>query len=224
MSYRACSAAVLSLAFLVLRVSLASPAAVIPTDPQVSLPHQINLMGLNSGVVDPFGEFSVIVRDFVGFPIEGVTVWLYFDRCSDLRIGAIQPFPGIEVSCTNTVGTVWAVTDASGTATFRIVGGARNYSGGSPGAGFGCADVYVDDCVVCHYFAGRVNVGAFDENGASGVNPADISVWLRDSFAPHFVGRSDFDGSHSITPADLSLILSVSLAGGSSTSAPSYCH
>lgn len=69
-----------------------------------------------------------------------------------------------------------------------------------------------------------LNVAAYDQNGSGGVNPADISVWLSDSFDVDFEGRSDFNCSNGVNPADLSLLLQTSLLAGSVQSAADYCQ
>ncbi len=72
---------------------------------------------------------------------------------------------------------------------------------------------------------GLINVGAFDEDGSGGVNPADIAAWLTDAFdAGAYRSRSDFNCSNSINPADLAELLNTLLRGGSSNSCSDYCH
>jgi hypothetical protein len=114
---------------------------------------------------------------------------------------------------------VSAFTDEHGMATFRIVGAARNLTGGDPGAGFRCARIYADGVLIAY-----VNIGAYDEDGSGGVNPADLSVWMVDFFEGVYLGRSDFNCSQHINPADLALLLNVALHEGSRTSPQSYCH
>ena len=111
-----------------------------------------------------------------------------------------------------------ASTDITGSVTLTIVGSASNTFSFAPAAGYGCASIFADGVNL-----GRVNVGAFDQNGAGGVNPADFSVWLTDSFDEDVEGRSDYNCSNSVNPADLSLLLGVSLGSGSVISCSSYC-
>ena len=204
-------------------VSLAAApivSATTPEPPNASVPCQIQFVGLSGGTADPSGDFSVVVRDLAQNPIAGATVVIDFNTCMDLRLASVQPHPGVIVDCmSGPVGTVQATTDATGTALFRIVGGARNTTGAVPGAGFKCAGVYADGV-----FLGRVNVGAFDQNAVGGVNPTDVSLWLADLFSGAYFGRSDFDCSQSLTPVDLSWVLSVSINGLSGASAAAYCN
>ncbi len=210
------------LASLVTAAALAIPAmglADLPCGPDcVSMPCQVNLVGATGGEADAVSEFSIVVRDLAQNPIANSIVLIDFAACPDLRIAAQQPFSGVTANCGGSVGAVSAITDATGIATFRIVGGARNLTGGVPGAGFRCARVYADGVLV-----GTLNVGAFDQNGVGGVNPVDVSVWLMDFFTGTYVGRSDFDCNQTLSPVDLSRLLSVSIAGGSTSSAAAYC-
>ena len=117
---------------------------------------------------------------------------------------------------------VHATTDANGQARFRIAGGGTLTAGGAPGAGYGCAVVRAGTENL-----GAVNVAALDLNGASGLNPVDLALFLSDSFASAsgaYVGRLDYNCSHSVNPADFAMQLSASLGGGSMSSASGYCQ
>lgn len=217
--HRAYPAALLVLSVLVSGVAAGLVGADTPEPPNATMPCHINLVGTTGGTADAAGEFSIVVRDFANNPMAGSVVSVFFAECADLRIAAVQPFPGLTVDCGATVGTVTGITNGDGIVEFRIVGGARNLSGGAPGAGFRCARVYADGVLL-----GTVNVGAFDQNGAGGVNPVDVSLWLGDIFSGSYFGRSDYDCSGTLSPVDLSRLLSASLSGGSMASAASYCH
>jgi len=73
-----------------------------------------------------------------------------------------------------------------------------------------------------------VNVGAYDLNGAGGVNPADVSLMINDSLdyagSGVYVGRSDYNCTNSLNPADVALLLAVSLAFSSLVSGVAYCQ
>jgi hypothetical protein len=202
-----------------------SVMAAVPSPTDSDVPCQINLVGTTGGVADSRGQLTMTIRDLAHNPIAGSSVVIDFDACTpDIRVCSVQPFAGVTADCSTTVGEVNAVTDGSGVVTLRIVGGANNAASGTPAAGFRCATVYADGVSM-----GTTNIGAFDENGAGGVNPADVSTWLSDSFDGDYEGRSDFNNACSnvsgvINPADLSLLLGVSLGGGSFTSCGAYCH
>jgi hypothetical protein len=179
-------------------------------------PCGFNLVGFKAGVADPHGEIRL--RIGVGptcTPVGGVPVELDFTRCKpDIRLCATQDNVACPLYLTS--------TDADGYITIRL-GGASNNTGASPGySGAACGG----GCVTVRIHAepiGTLSVGAFDQNGGGGVNPADISLWLSDAFAPQYVARSDYDFSNRIGPADLALLLQVSLDGNSVTSGNPYC-
>jgi len=201
-------------------LAASSAMAAVPSPADSDVPCGLNLVGSTSGVADSRGEFTITVRDLAHNPIAGSSVVIDFNACSvDIRVCSVQPVAGVTADCSGAVGEINAVTDGAGTVVLRIVGGARNIASGSPASPFKCATVYADGVNL-----GNINVGAYDENGAGGVNPADISVWLPDSFDADYVGRSDFNCTNTVNPADLSLLLGVSLGGGSFASCASYCH
>lgn len=208
-----------------LAVAATSAMAAVPSPDDSDVPCGINLVGTTGGVADSKGEFTIVVRDLAQNPIAGSSVVISFDACEiDIRVCSVQPFSGVVADClSGPVGEISAVTDGAGTVVLRVVGGARNSGGGAPAEGFKCATVYADGVNLTLPVSG-LNVGAFDENGAGGVNPADISVWLSDSFDADFEGRSDFNCSNSANPVDLALLLSASLGGGSATSCAAYCN
>lgn len=198
---------------LVLTVPFAAGAH-IPTPPRVTLPQVIPLIGASSaGEADPAGQFSIVVRDFIGNLIPNASVEIDLMACSDLRIAAQQPFAGLHTECASHV--VWAKTDGAGTARFSIVGDASN-SGAAEGSGFLAGRVYVDGT-----FVGTRTVCAYDQDGLNGVAANDVSRWLADYSAGRAVGRSDYDGSAELGANDLSLWLAVYFAAGSRASAGS---
>lgn len=198
-----------------------SAMAAVPSPADSEVPNGLNLIGTASGVADVRGEFSITIRDLAHNPIAGSSVVISFDGCTpDIRICATQVTAGVTPDCASgPVGEISGVTDGTGVVTFRIQGGAANTFSGSPAAGINCGVVFADGVNM-----GPINVGAYDENGAGGVGPADVSVYLADQFDPDVEGRSDFNATGTITPADLSLLLGVVLGGGSTSSCASYCH
>jgi hypothetical protein len=202
----------------VLAASTAMAAVPSPADSDV--PCGLNLVGTTGGVADVRGEFTITVRDLAHNPIIGSSVVVDFNGCAvDIRVCSVQPVAGVTADCSGAVGEINAVTNGVGSVVLRIVGGARNTASGSPASPFKCATVYADGVNL-----GTINVGAFDENGSGGVNPADIAVWLPDSFDGDFEGRSDFNCTGTVNPADLALLLGASLGGGSAASCGAYCH
>lgn len=212
--------------FVLLVLVLSSPsiaaAGFPPPDPlYCTLPCGINLVGTTGGVPAIQGEFFVQIKSgpLPSDVIPGASVVIDFSGCSpDIHLCSTQPWTGIMVGCSPPVGRIGTVTDATGRAVLRIVGGASNFGGNTPAFPGKCARIFADGV-----FLGNLNVGAYDQNGSGGVNPADISVFLDDSLDPDFEGRSDFDCSGAVNPADLSLLLGVALSGTSSTSCSAYC-
>jgi hypothetical protein len=186
------------------------------------IPCGINLVGTHNGVADPRGEFSIVVRDLAHTAVPDCEVTIDFGACGDIRIATVQPSPGVTVEClASHHALVHATTDALGTVRMSIVGFATNTAAHSPGAGFKCATVYAGTTNL-----GTINVAAFDQNGAGGVNAADISVWLPDAFdfPTVYRGRSDFNCTNSVNPADLSILLATLFGSGSIESAADYCQ
>jgi hypothetical protein len=201
-------------------LAASSAMAAVPSPADSDVPCGFNLVGTTGGVADARGEFTITVRDLAHNPIIGSSVVIDFNACAvDIRICSVQPVAGVTADCSGAVGEINAVTNGAGAVVLRIVGGARNTASGSPAAGFKCATVYADGVNL-----GTINVGAYDENGAGGVNPADISLFLPDSFDGDYEGRSDFNCSQTVNPADLSLLIGTSLGGGSAASCGAYCH
>ena len=193
----------------------------------------ITLVGTAGGVVDVKGQKLIVVRDALNNPVQNSTVTINFTACTtagaELRLCSTQPQAGVGVSCGNH--EVVALTDASGIATFRVVGNALNPGGGSPGlpaAGFGTAGAVVKADGVT---LGTLNVGAYDQNGAGGVGSVDLALVANDRFSVNnvtantgnFRGRSDFNGDGFVNSVDLALEAQVRFGPGSIASCASAC-
>jgi hypothetical protein len=205
-----------------------SAMASVPSAANSDVPCGIVLVGTLGGVPDAAGEFTIIVRDQANNPIGNARVEIVMCDCvgsggeQDIRLCANQTDPDVtsmlcEPQCKG--GLVTANTDGAGQVTLTLTGAANNLGSGDPAAPFNCGSVYVEGVNL-----GSMNVAAYDENGAGGVNPADLSVWLSDSFSPLVEGRSDFNCTNTVNPADLSILLGASLNGGSQSSCVGgYC-
>jgi hypothetical protein len=190
----------------------------------------IRLVGRNGAgtVVDPVGNYTVVVRDLANNPIQNSSVVLDFSVCGsfDTRLANSQIHPGVTLDCPTK--SVRGLTDATGTIVFRVMGGAQN-TGAAPGNLSPCARVFADGVLIKDAVTtggtGNVKVAAYDENGVGGVTPLDLSAWVGDFFAagaPYLV-RSDFDGNGALSPLDLSNQVAVFFAAGSFTGAAGYC-
>jgi hypothetical protein len=183
-----------------------------PPQPICTYPPFIDLVGARDGVPDPYGAFTVTVRDAGGNPVMGCSVSILI-QCSDVTICAPAPTIAGQAPSCGPYGhaTVVAFTDANGVASFNIVG-ASNNTGGSPGCGAGGAVIRTASDT---YVIGTATVTTFDQNGASGgpgVNSGDLGLWLRDfgqQATIGYRGRSDYSHDGSINSADLSVWLRV---------------
>jgi hypothetical protein len=181
-------------------------------------PGDVNIIN----AVDPAVTATYVIRDAFNNLVGNATIVITFTGCSDSRLCANQPnHPGALFNCP--AKTVSAVTNASGVATFLIAGYAASGPGNPPGAGAGCATVQVDGVPFSN-----LTIGSFDQNGAGGVNPADLSNWLGDrqafiASALNYRGRSDFNGSNTVDPADGSLILGRSSSPAADFSCAATC-
>jgi hypothetical protein len=191
----------------------------VPSAANSSLPFGIQYVGTTGGVADVKGQAIVTVRDAGNNPVINSTVELLFGACasavnSDLNLDDVQPFAGNTVSCAGNV--IVAITNASGQATFRVVGGASAVPGNNPGITTACCTVRADGQVL-----GPLRVGAYDLNSSGGVNGADQSLLLATLFAgpAGYRCRADFNGNGIVDSADLSKLLSVQFGAGSLTSA-----
>lgn len=188
---------------------LAVRAEASPPDPvHCTVPCGINLVGLTNTLgADAIGTFEIEVRDFTNVPIPGADVEIVFGGCEpDLRLCRDQPGTGatspVTVFCGTEGAVARAVTDADGRVRLALVGHASNSQPGAPAADWQCAAVYAEGVLLA-----RVNVGAYDQNGAGGANPADASIWSADHWDADYESRSDLNCTHTINPVDLSLIL-----------------
>lgn len=186
----------------------------------------IQLGGTSGGVVDSKVQAVITVRDASNNPVVNSTVELLFGGCytavnSDIKICNTQPFAGLTTNCSGKV--IAAITNASGQATFRIIGGATAAPGNSPGITGACLTVRADGVVINN--GNNVRVGAYDLNSASGVNAADNSLFQSTLFQSPggYRTRCDYNGDGLCNSGDLSKLLSVQFGAGSTASCSSFC-
>ena len=182
----------------------------VPSPPNSTFPSQINLMGVTGGVVDPFGTFTVVVRDIANNPVPGAFVEVDFSACPEIGLGQVIAVDAL--TCPSRVSTT---ADGNGVATFDI--------GGFIYACSPC--VGTNQCTVIRANTiplGIVAVGAFDLDGTSGVGPSDISRWLLDFSSGCFIERSDYDGSGGVGGNDLSFMLA-RIGSGRDIQSASHC-
>ena len=222
-------------AFLCVAVlSWACPAlAGVPNAATSSVPSGIQLVGSTGGVPDAQGQAMVIVNDAGGSPVANHTVYIDFEQCAtpvrDIHMSLAQPWAvlgNMGWSCPNSppgppwptqTPAAWAITNTSGVATFRLLGAANATPGNSAGITTPCARLWLGVGAPIPLI-----VGAYDLNGAGGVNAADQSLFLGTLFGA-YRARADYNGSGSVTAADLSRLLAVQFAAGSTVSAQFTC-
>jgi hypothetical protein len=205
----------------------------VPDPTASTVPTNIWLGPLRNSV-DVKVEKTMTIRDAFSNPVGNSTVVIDFSACAsnlgpnppnDHRLYTPQDHhPGALFNCAQH--TVTAVTNASGVATFRIGGSARNISGPSaPGysnAAVGCGVITADGVPF-----GRIKVAVFDQDGGGGCNSGDLSRFFVDSFAflqggaSAYRARSDYNSDGLVNPADLSIFFNMlSQPPGTGSGAP----
>ena len=183
----------------------------------------IDVMGTDGTDADPFGTYTVTVKDIGDFAIEGSVVTLNFAAAFDIRI--CTDF--VPVGQTNTCNIAQAITDASGVATF-IVAGAANNTGGADGVGLDGVEVRADG-----YLLGTITAAAYDQNGRTGIGFAGVSgsdesalrtdVGLFGGVGNElYKGRGDLNHDGEISGADVSKHQTLS-GYGTSVAGCEYC-
>lgn len=176
----------------------------------VQAPNFIKIVGMQGGVPDPAGTYTVTVRDFANNPVTNAQVVLDFSACPDTKL-CQGSFNGQNTQCFNR--SVRKFTNGQGQASFIVVGAGTNH-GGSSGPGAGCMSLFVNGFPIK-----TVTANVFDQNGAyaiPGVEVTDLSVFLVDYGIGTYWGRSDFSGDGQITVLDLSVFLAFMGTGHSS--------
>ena len=194
-------------------VSSASPR-VYP--PYCTVPTRIALVGSRAGVPDGAGSFTVVIRDLANNLTPDASVVVDLSNCADLALCSDQLDASATVSCA--AKSVRKFTDASGSATFTVLG--RSNGTGNASTLLNGARIYANGVWLCSPTA-----SAFDLDGVNGVGVNDLSVWLADFGTPDNppFGRSDFDGDGAVDINDLSLWITTLGAGGSVQGCAASC-
>ena len=186
----------------------------VPSPANSTAPGAINVVGSTLGLADSVaGKFSVIVRDLANNPLNGSSVVIDFSTNADVKVCNPQLYPNYTLNCA--ARTVRKFTDASGTASFTIVGGGTGTASVLVNNG---GKIYADGVLLKN-----VTVGAYDLDGIGGVGTGDLSAWLTDFGSGIAYGRSDYDGSGGVGTGDLSLWLTVFGAAASTASCSATC-
>lgn len=168
-----------------------------------------------AGVADPLGEYCVTVRDLFNQPVANATILIDFSACG-VQLCADQRDPGVVVDCANR--TVRKLTDATGAACFRVVGKSAETGCGGPPV---CAEIWWDGTFLCSLAAMPFDL--ITQGGEDGVNPNDLSEWLRLFFCADPPSRINFNCSDlNVDPNDLSVFLHAGFAAGSATNCGAF--
>jgi hypothetical protein len=181
--------------------------AAVPSPATSTVPCAIVLVGHNAGVTaaDVYGQFVVVVKDATSSPLNGATVTVDFTGCCPgIRLGNTQLGAGVTHVANSAKAS--ALTDVTGTATFRIEGAAAaatSFITGTAGCASISATVPAGSPVVLTNGIDHptVLVSAPDlggVNGNPGVDATDLSVYIGDKNAyttstANYRQRSDFD-------------------------------
>lgn len=171
-------------------------------------PGRIIVVGSNGVSADAVGTFSVVVRDFFAFPMQGCPVDASFAGCPGMRICPNQLDPGVTVNCASR--QLSKLSNSAGVAGFKIIGAASPSA--CPSDPLGCVSIYA-----CGVLLGTATVAALDLDGAPGLTGNDLAEWLGGFFCNSSSPRLDYDGDGVVGGSDLSAWLAAFQAGGSAS-------
>ena len=186
----------------------------VPSPTLSTTPTCISLVGSLSGAPDPAGQFTIVVRDLAGNPLNGASVVIDLSLCGDLAICNDQLDGAALVNCG--AKTTRKFTNPLGSVTFIVLGGSNG--GGNASSLLGAGRIYANGTLIQ-----SPTVSAFDLDDAGGVGANDLSAWLGDFGSGSPFGRSDYDCSGNIGANDLSLWLGEFGAGTSASSCAVSC-
>jgi hypothetical protein len=203
-------------------VAASAALAGIPSPANCTFASFIDVVATNGTVADPFGTYTVTVRDIANNACPGSIVTLNFSGASDIRL-CTDFAPAGQV---NTCNVATVTTNGSGVATFIVVGAAKDPGGLVTGAGLGGMTVRADG-----YVLGTVTAAAYDLNGAigsPGLTSLDASAFSTSNGVfggvgnPAYKGRCDYSHDGAITSLDASLMSTLRGIGGSAVGC-TYC-
>jgi hypothetical protein len=177
-----------------------APVALAGGPSQISnlAPHAIRLVGASAGAPDSVaGGFTVTALSLALNPIQNSMIVLDFSGCPDLRLASSPVATGVTIDCARH--TAMAITDQHGVAHFTLVGSGTATSGDDRTA---CVRLTMDGITLPPPV-----VSAFDLDGANGVGPGDLALWLADQGSHRYHSRADYDGDGAVTITDLALLL-----------------
>jgi hypothetical protein len=198
---------------IIVTASASQAFAQVPDPAHSSVPAYIRIGGAQTlgGAPDPDLAFTITCRDFINNPIVGVTVYVDFTNCSDVRL-CTAVVGGLTMECASRV--VSGVTNGDGQVRMSILGAGVNPGTTVPpaiasGSGSGCIRVFMGVEQLA-----TVTPSLLDQNGAlpggDGVNALDLSILKNDvgasGLGAPYRGRSDYTRDGVVTSADLAAL------------------
>jgi len=200
-------------------VAASAAMAGIPDAAHCTVPTYIKVVGTNAGTPDTRGTFTITVRDIGNIPVSGSVVTLNFNACSDMKL-----CNGVSgASCAPSF--VTATTNASGVATFTVVGG--GLAGSVAGLSTACVEIRASG-----YLLGNAYANVYDLNGAvagagkNGVLISDMPLWSIDwaGGSGSYKARADYNQNGAVGINDLPIWAVLWGANGSvSGCSATYC-
>jgi hypothetical protein len=207
--------------------------AAVPSPTHSTYPFNITVVGTEAGTPDPYGTFTVIVRDLANNPVANSSVVVDASGASDIFL-CTDAVAGQTVDCVTK--TVRGVTDVTGTVTLTVVGAANNTAAtatvASPGSGLDAVRLFADGVLLVVFHVTAV----LDQNGASvgnGHNAGDLAS-LGDDLGSAVLNttyraRSDYNYDEANDGLDLSFFQDplgqsqLNAGSGSGCSVGPYC-
>jgi len=195
---------------------LAASAAMagVPSAANSDVPVGISLVGRSGLVPDPFGNFTVTVRDLANNLLVGASVVVDLSFATDVAICNDQLDANATVNCL--AKTTRKFTDGLGQVSFIVVGGSNG--AGNAVTLAGGARIYANGVLL-----GSPTAATYDQDSAGGMGANDLGSFLTDFASGQNFGRSDYDFSGVLGANDLAAFLTRFAAGQSLASCVQSC-
>src|SRR5262245_11631719 len=148
-------------------MAVSAASAGVPNAANSSRPNAVVLVTKDPALplAAPAGLATFTIRDAANNPVPNSVIVINAAGCpgTEIRLSSNQPHAGVFVNCA--AKTVSAVTNASGVATFRLLGRIGTHPGFAAGKATLCGSVAADGVAL-----GAINVAVADQNGAGGCN------------------------------------------------------
>jgi hypothetical protein len=174
----------------------------------------INVVGRNASGADPYGTFTVTIRDCTNQPIANADVRFDFSNCTDGTLCLDAVTDGGTYDCSGTNKEVHGTTNLAGQVTITIQGGRKapappclGAGCSPPGPGAGCVQIFANGVPMANASAVYVNQMFLD---GSEVNGGDTSVEQREvicaGLGAPYRARHDLQFNGAINGGDTSVL------------------